>query len=84
MAKRIDTDFTAYELSDEENMSGSKLNLNQKMVVQNKLAQAAQDKLDLSYDETKPIESAQKEAYLLGVISTLRTILDESTLAESI
>lgn len=67
--------FTAYEFSDRELLSGSILSGEQKNVIQNELANIAEQRLNIDYDPEKPLAFVQQEAFLKGQISILRVML---------
>ena len=74
--------FTSWELTKEELLSGTILTVLQKQVLQNRLNEAAETKLNLVYDTLDPIKFAQNEAYLKGKIEFIRYLLDASEAAE--
>jgi len=81
VSKIIAGTFTYYQLTDREVLAGSILTSDQKAVIQNELAQAADNKLNLDFDPLNPTKFAQDEAFLKGQMSILRVLLlrsDES------
>lgn len=75
MSKLRPNTFTTYEFTDRELLSGSVLTGEQKNVIQNELAQIAEQRLAIDYDPAKPLEFVQQEAFLKGQISILRVML---------
>ncbi len=82
MAALMNNPFSSYSLTEEEDFSGRILNNLQKMVVQNRLSEAAIEKTELTYDLANPTGCLQREAELQGRMLCLRQILDESNSAE--
>jgi len=81
MAKLGTGTFTHYDLTRREILAGSVLTHDQKAVLQNELAQIAEQKCNLDYDPLNPIAFAQSEALLKGQMSIIRVMLlrsDES------
>lgn len=81
MSKIVQGTFTHYELTKKEILAGSILTTDQKYLLQNELAQIAENKLNLDYDHTNPVKFAQDEAFLKGQMSIIRVMLlrsDES------
>lgn len=81
MAEVVPNVFTSYNLSDEETLGGSILNISQKQILQNELSQIAEQLLALTFDPANPIDFAQQHSYLSGQMSMLRIQLlrsDES------
>lgn len=79
MAKLIPNAFTSWELTPEEELRGAILDLGQTQVIQNHLAQLAEEKLALSYDPSAPDLYTQDEAYKRGQIDLLNYLLEIST-----
>ena len=75
MATQKPNTFTSFEFTDRELLSGSVLSGEQKNVIQNELAQIAEQRLAIDYDPAKPLEFVQQEAFLKGQISILRVML---------
>ena len=73
--------FTSYEHTDEEHLAGTSLTVTQREVLQNRLAQYAEEKLSTEYDPSDPDGFLQKEAYKKGQIDTIRSILADSEAA---
>ena len=70
--------FTTYELTDTEIREGSKLSHLQYKVIQNRIAEIAEDKLRLLFDPEHPLLFAQQEAELRGQLDILQYLLIES------
>lgn len=70
--------FTSYNLSEEEQLASYQLTTLTKMMLQNELSLAAQEKLALKFDPLNPINFAQREAELAGKIGILQYILAQS------
>ena len=80
--KIIPHSFTRYELSPEEYASGAALSESSRALIQNLVAAASEEKIQLVLDETKIINFAQQDAYLRGQIDILQHLLSlQSTLA---
>jgi hypothetical protein len=71
----IQNTFTQYELTPEELITGYSLSPEQRAVIQNDIAEAAQQKVGLKYDPMQPLLFAQKEAELQGRINILQYML---------
>lgn len=84
MAHLIPNNFSSFELTLAEEESGQVLNTLQKMVLQNKLAAVAAQKLHLVYVPNDPKDYAQQMAYLQGQLDVLQWQLDTSTQVEEI
>lgn len=74
--------FLHYDLLETEFDSGCILTDYQKYVIQNDIAEAAERRLALTYDPTKPLEFVQQEAELKGQIQILKYLLDRSAAIE--
>jgi hypothetical protein len=84
MAKITTGTFTHWELTNTEILAGSILTTDQKNILQNELAQIAENKLNLDFDPLNPTKFAQDEAFLKGQMSIIRVMLlrsDESEIA---
>lgn len=73
--------FTTWTLSEEDTLNGQILTPLQEQVIQNELAQVAEQKINLDYDPRNPIAFAQTEAMLKGQMQVLRLLLDRSSAA---
>jgi hypothetical protein len=78
----INTDFTQYELTEQEQLAGYRLGPEQKAVIQNDIAEAAIHKSGLKFDPSNPSDYIQKEAELAGRIAFLRYMLARSAQVE--
>ena len=72
---QIVNSFTSYNLSPKEILSGSVLNQEQQMVLQNEHALVAEQLLSLDFDPAKPNNFLQEQAFLRGQMSILRVML---------
>lgn len=84
MAKISVGTFTHWELTNQEVLAGSILTTDQKNLLQNELAQIAEQKLAIEFDSKDPTKFAQNEAFLSGQMSIIRVMLirsDESELS---
>jgi hypothetical protein len=77
-------DFTSYAMSAEEELQAQLLTQLQVAFIQNLLAKAARDKLDIVFNPEKPLQFAQQEAYAAGQIQILRHLLDCNDLAQNL
>ena len=84
MSKILSNSFTSYELTEEQVLQGSILNVLQKQVLQNHLATFAEEKLALDYTPEAKDQFLQKEAYLKAKIDLVRYLLDSSTMSEEL
>lgn len=82
MAKIAVGTFTHWDLTNPEILAGSILTTDQKHLLQNELAQVAENKLALTFDTTNPTKFAQDEAFLSGQMSILRVMLIRSDESE--
>lgn len=78
MAKLQTNSFSSYVLSVAEEEVGQVLNDLQVMVLQNKRAIIAQDKLNIIYKPSEPLEFAQQVSYLQGQLDVIQWLLDTS------
>lgn len=81
MSNIIATSFTAYQLTDEEVLTGSVLTIGQREVLQNLLSVTAEQKIALEFDVARPETFIQEEARLKGWIECIRYQLDASLAA---
>ena len=79
MAYPIPSTFTRYHLTPEEQENGQNLTTNNIYVIQNLICAAAEERLGLTYDPSRPLEFAQREAELQGQIGILRMLLEMSS-----
>lgn len=82
MAELITNTFSTFSLSDEEALQGSILTVTQKQVIQNKLAEVAEEKLALEVDSKDIDFFLQQEASLKGQLDILRWLLEAAEAAE--
>lgn len=76
MAQEQPTLFTRYLLTDEEEQAGYSFSTTQRMVIQNIITDAAEEKVRLTFDPLNPNAFIQREAELQGVILTLQGLLN--------
>lgn len=75
--------FIKYELSNDELKAGVVFSPESRAVMQNLIADAAEEKISLTFDPTQPHIFQQREAELTGQISILKYLLDlQSTFTE--
>jgi len=82
MSHVISNQFTQYDLSEAELSAGLILSTFQKYVIQNRIAEAAAQKVRMTYNLENPTACLQQEAELQGRILTLQQLLDDSEEAE--
>lgn len=82
MAVQAQTTFSSFTLTEQEQLAGSCLTLEQKLFLQNALALAAEEKLSLVPDAASYSSFIQQEAHLAGQIAAYRYLLDCSTASE--
>jgi hypothetical protein len=70
--------FISYELTLQERAAGSTLSEEQKLMLQNDIAEIAMHKLSLRFDPALPMDFAQKEAELQGQILILQYLIARS------
>lgn len=75
MAQEVPTLFTKFILTDEEELAGTAFSTSQRCVMQNLIAQAAEEKVRLTFDPLNPNAFIQREAELQGAIITLSNLL---------
>jgi hypothetical protein len=71
--------FTTWNLTKEEYRAGINFSGEQQAVIQNLIAQIAEDKLNLKFDPEHPSAFVQREAELAGQIGILKYLLNLST-----
>ena len=81
MATIIPNTFTTYELTEEEQLQGQILSLQQLQVLQNERARVAEEKLSLGINTEDITASVQAEAYKLGQLELLAWIIESSVIA---
>jgi hypothetical protein len=67
--------FIKYELTAAEIKEGSHFSSAQRALIQNLIADSAEEKISLTFDPTNPLAFAQAEAELQGKIGILRYLL---------
>jgi hypothetical protein len=75
MAHMIPTSFTAYQLNHQEQVEGSKFTITQKQVIQNHIADLAEQLLTLEPDTKDVLKFAQQQAHFKGGIASLKYLL---------
>ena len=74
--------FTTHKISAHETLAGYVLNLSQQRVMQNELAEIAEQILSLNFNPLNPVDFAQQHAFLKGQLQYLQTVLDRSKPSE--
>lgn len=82
MPKPIINQFSSFELTESEQLAGTILTYEQKLVLQNQLAMISAEKLALVANPHSYAEFIQQEAYKAGQIAVLQYILDSSLASE--
>lgn len=75
MAKLIPNSFSVYQLTQDEEIEGSKLTITQKQCIQNLLAAKSEELLSLKLDPEHPQYFIQEQAHLQGYIAALDSLL---------
>lgn len=75
--KAIDSIFTRWELTDQEQLQSNYLPVLTLAKIQNMLVNLAQEKLSLPFDVTCALKSVQREAELQGQILILQQLINE-------
>ena len=75
--------FQSWALTKEEEVIGAVLTTLQKQLIQNQIAEAAQEKVGLTFDPLNPQKFIQQEAELQGRIRALQYLISASEDAES-
>lgn len=83
MPKPILNQFSSFELSQQEQLAGTILTYEQKLVLQNQLAMISAEKLALTANPHSYTEFIQQEAYKAGQIAMIQYILDCSLASET-
>lgn len=81
MAEPIETSFHAFKFTPEELLHARNLDPLQRMYYQTLLADAAEEKIGLEYDEKHPLNFAQREAYLRGQMDMMNMLLSQDSIA---
>lgn len=74
--------FIRYTFTDDERIVGSILTTLHKHLIQNQIAEAAEQRINLNIDPLNPLSTVQQEAELKGRILALKYLLDLSDSAE--
>lgn len=82
MARIVENEFTQYEQSDQEQLSGAVLTTTQKQCIQSQIAMIAQTRLSLVPDPNNYAVFIQTEAHYKGQMDALKYLLDCSDSAE--
>lgn len=77
MAMPRPTSFSAWDLTQEEELAGSRLTELQVKKIQNEISTIAHSKLALSFDPNNTLKFAQEEAYLKGQLEVLEYLLQQ-------
>lgn len=77
MGIKTTSPFNRYEQSEEEDNQGRILSAQTYQRLHNMRTQYALEKVNMDYDHSRPVESAQKEAELKGQIAILTMLLQE-------
>lgn len=78
MSQLIPNSFSSFEMTDEETLRASIFTNLQLQYLQNELAIAAEERIRLEYDPTKPLEFAQLEARSASKIEVLTYLIEMS------
>ena len=76
--------YVKFTLSEHEQLMGSILTYEQKMFIQNKISDIAEQMLGLVLDPNSYTVSIQQHAYLSGQLTILKHLLDCSTTSEQV
>jgi hypothetical protein len=83
MIINTNSSFVSYQLTPGELEAGSHFSPEQRAVIQNLIAETAEEKVSLTYDPSNPLKFTQAEAELQGKIGILKYLLElENTLKE--
>jgi hypothetical protein len=75
MAQLTPTLFTRHILTNEEELAGIQYTTEQRMFMQNIIADSAEEKVRLTFDPANPNVFIQREAELQGIIGVLSGLL---------
>lgn len=78
MPPTIQNRFTQYELTPLEIQVASRFNDLQQKLIQNLIAEAALEKVSLTFNPANPLQFAQQEAELHGKMEILEYLLSQS------
>lgn len=79
MAQQLNSIFTKYQLTNEEELAAVQFSDMQRMYLQNIIAEAAEEKVLLTFDPANPHIFLQREAELQGTILTLTSLLNKAS-----
>lgn len=83
MSQFINSTFTRYKLTEEEQLAGQQLTSSNLCVMQNLMCDAAEERLSIKFDPINPLIFAQREAELQGQIGILKMLIELSTSSNS-
>jgi hypothetical protein len=83
MAHPINSTFTRYKLTPDEQTSGEQLTSSNLFVIQNLICDAAEEKLALKFDPLNPQSFVQREAELQGQLGILQLLVQLATVPSS-
>lgn len=84
MGRPIESTFNRYALTDEEQITGAQLTSSQKFIIQNQLADIADQILSLDYEPSDPLQFAIQHSFLKGQMAVYRHMLDASDAANKV
>lgn len=76
MLPSLTSTFIKYNLSETERKAGSVFSTEQRAVIQNIIADTAEEKIALTFDPDHSLQFAQREAELTGQIGILKYLLE--------
>lgn len=82
MSQIIVNTFTQFQLTEQEQLSGTLLSNEQKMFIQTEISKLAEQRLALAPNPESYAEFIQQEAYLKGQIDSYKYLLDCSKASE--
>lgn len=82
MSNIVINTFTQFNLNEHEQLSGTLMSNEQKMFVQTKIAEIAEQRLALTPDPNSYASFIQQEAYLKGQMDFAKFLLDSSIASE--
>ena len=80
----LETQFIAYELTEDEMLQGLVLNIYQIAVLQNQINSVAQQIISMKMDPLNPMAYALDKAALQGQLETLQNQIDRSKETEKV
>ena len=84
MTPNLNSSFITYTLTPAQVAAGSTFTHDQRAVIQNLIGDAAEEKLNLTFDPSHPQIFIQREAELMGQIGILKYLLSLASLHTSI